>query len=219
VDYQEIHLKHTWNNDPFVIPPTKIPKIPKKLKHLASSSGLSMCLKTYKYMFNLSFFKRLGFTTKKDGEAIFTNKEVQKEVLRIDSELQFFQLTKQDQLFNFIQSNFKDELSDCLGKEKINIANRKKDKVLLQKQQMKRELIEEINQDKIVSEFPDLVVVNDIGDLKKKFFNALVILAEQKLMTPDIYNEFLLMKANYEACFEILYKINSFLDTVIIPQK
>jgi hypothetical protein len=30
VDYQEIHLKHTWNNDPFVIPPTKIPKIPKK---------------------------------------------------------------------------------------------------------------------------------------------------------------------------------------------
>jgi hypothetical protein len=165
--------------------------------------------------FNLSFFKRLGFSTKKDGEAILANKDVKNELLKIDSEFQTFQLSKQDQLFNFIQLNFKQELSNCLGQEKINAADRKKDKLHLQKQQMKQELMEEIKQDTVISAYPDLIVENDIGsDLKKKFFNALVILADQKKMTPEIYHEFLLMKANYEACFEILTKIHSFLDAI-----
>jgi hypothetical protein len=165
-------------------------------------------------LFNLSFFKRLGFTTKKDGEAIFSDKNVQQELLKIDSELQFFQLTKQDQLFNFIHSNFKNELSFCLAQEKLNIADRKKNKVLLQKQQMKLELLQEINHDNIVSDYPDLILLNDIGDLKQKFFNAIVLIAQHKQMTPSLYNQFLLMKSNYEACFEILSKINSFLDSL-----
>jgi hypothetical protein len=77
--------------------------------------------------------------------------------------------------------------------------------------------MEEIKHDSIISAYPDLVVVNDIGsDLKKKFFNALLFLADQKKMTPEIYNEFLLMKSNYEACLEILNKINSFLDTITL---
>jgi hypothetical protein len=171
----------------------------------------------YMSTFNLSFFKRLGFSTKKDGEAILCNKDVKNELLKIESEFQSFQLSKQDQLFNFIHSNFKHELSNCLGQEKVNSANRKKDKLDSQKQQMKQELMDEIKHDSIISAYPDLVVVNDIGsDLKKKFFNALLFLADQKKMTPEIYNEFLLMKSNYEACLEILNKINSFLDTITL---
>jgi hypothetical protein len=174
-----------------------------------------MGLKPYMSTFNLSFFKRLGFSTKKDGEAILSNKDVKDEVMKIDSEFQSFQFSKQDQLYNFILLNFKHELSNCLGQEKLNAANRKKNKIDSQKLQMKQELIEEIKQDTLISEYPDLVIVNDIGsDLKKKFFDALILLADQKKMTPEIYNQFLLMKSNYEACFEILTKIHSFLDAI-----
>jgi hypothetical protein len=166
--------------------------------------------------FNLSFFKRLGFSTKKDGEAILSNKDVKNELMKIESDFQSFQLSKQDQLYNFILSNFKHELSTLLGQEKINAADRKKSKLDLQKKQLKLELMQEIKQDTIISAYPDLIVDNYIGsDLKKKFFLALVLLADHKKITPEIYNEFLLMKSNYDACFEILSKINSFLDNTL----
>jgi hypothetical protein len=171
-------------------------------------------------MFNLSFYKRFGFTTKKDGESILKNSKIQSELLKIDSDLQFFQLTKQDQLFNFIQSNFSLELSVCLAQEKINIANRKKEKSDLQKKNMKQEIIEEMKQEKLISEFPDLIVSHDFpSDLKQRFFSTLVLLAEQKKMTPDIYNEFLLMKSNYDACVEIIQKIDSFLLSLTLSEK
>lgn len=168
-------------------------------------------------LLQLNFFKRLGFTTKKDGLKLIENTPaIQEHYDLIHNEIKLFEQQKIDSFFDIINTKFSQEKNIWLSNEKNEILARKSQKSLDQKtlfkSQLKDEIRKELIQENIDLQYPQLTFeksnLDYINVLQSRYCDVIHSFHSKGLITPELIQHLLKIKQQIITCENVMSGIN-----------
>lgn len=165
----------------------------------------------------LNFFKRLGFTTKKDGLKLIENTPaIQEHYDLIHNKIKLFEQQEIDSFFDIINTEFSQEKNLWLSNEKNEIQLRKSQKSLDQKtlfkSQLKDEIRKELIQENIDLQYPQLALAKSnldyINVLQSQYCDVIHSFYSKNLITPELIQHLLKIKQQLSTCENVLSSIH-----------
>jgi hypothetical protein len=166
---------------------------------------------------DLAFFKKLGFSTKKDGmNLIEKNPNIKQDFRILENKINTFQQSETETFFSTIHNKYPSELSYWLSQENQLVIDRKlckqNETKVAAKASLRDELIQELAQEKMESLHSDLVLPvfqnPYLENLKKKFVSIFMRIENTGKLCPDTLGQLLQIKQQMLMCEKMLSSID-----------